>query len=407
MFDTTQIALSDPQFKANPYPVFARLRTEAPVCQVRFARNRPALTWLVTRYDDVVSILRDPRISSDRRRNISGRKPIRMRVLYSIFGPIIDNMLGSDEPDHTRLRTLVHKGFTQKRVEELRNRIDSLTHELAAKLPGNTTFDLVSDYALPIPTTIIAEMLGVPVSDRERFRRWSDALLQSSATSWTGMIGNTPKFFAFMNYIRDLIEQRRRDPKADLISALVGVEEAGDKLTKDELLSMVLLLLIAGYETTVNVIATGTLALLDNPEQLLRLRAKPELIPSAVEELLRYYTPIDFATYRWAHDDIPIAGVHMKKGDNVMAAISSANRDEAQFASPDTLDIARDPNRHIAFGQGIHYCLGAFLARLEAQIAFATLIEHCPALHLAVPRDQIQWRESLLLRGLEQLPLAC
>jgi len=328
-------------------------------------------------------------------------------VLYKIFGPVIDNMLGSDEPDHTRLRTLVHKAFTQKRVEELRGRIEALTREVIAECPRQNTWDLVADYALPIPTTIIGEMLGVPPQDKMRFRRWSDALLQSTATSWKGMIGNTPKFIAFLKYIRGLIEARRRNPKDDLISALVAAEEAGDKLTSDELLSMVLLLLIAGYETTVNLISCGTLALLEHPDQWERLRAEPRLVSSAVEEMLRFYTPIDYATYRWAHDDMPVRGVTIPRGENVMVSISSANRDEAQFDSPDRFDIGREPNRHIAFGQGIHYCLGAFLARLEGQIAFTTLANECPTLHLAVPRDAIRWRMSMLLRGLEQLPVSC
>ncbi len=406
MLDTTKISLADPQFKANPYPLYTRLRTDAPVCRVRFT-PKGGFTWLITRYDDVVSVLRDPRLSSDRRRNHSGKVPVRLKLLYKIFGPVIDNMLGSDEPDHTRLRTLVHKAFTQKRVEQLRDRIELLTRDIISNCLEKKTFDLVSDYALPIPTTIIGEMLGVPPRDKLRFRRWSDALLQSTATSWKGIVGNTPQFFAFLKYIRNLIDERRRDPKDDLISALVAAEEAGDKLTSEELLSMVLLLLIAGYETTVNLISCGTLALLEHPAELAKLREDPKLIVSAVEEMLRFYTPIDYATYRWAHDEIPIAGVTIPRGDNVILSISSANRDERQFTFPDQFDVAREPNRHVAFGQGIHYCLGAFLARLEGQLAFTTLLEECPGLRLSIPREQVRWRMSMLLRGLEELPVQC
>ena len=406
MFDTTQISLSDPQLKSNPYPLYARLRAEAPVCRVKFA-PKGRFTWLITRYDDVVSVLRDQRLSSDRRRNYSSKVPVRLKLLYKIFGPVVDNMLGSDEPDHARLRALVHKAFTQKRVEELRGRIEALIREVIADCIQKTNFDLVADYALPIPTTIIGEMLGVPPQDKMRFRRWSDALLQSTATSWSGMISNTPKFLAFLKYIRNLIEERRKTPKDDLISALVEAEEAGDKLSGDELLSMVLLLLIAGYETTVNLISCGTLALLEHPEQLERLRGDAKLMGSAVEEMLRFYTPIDYATYRWAHEEIPVAGIAIPRGDNVMLAISSANRDETQFTNPEQFDIGRDPNRHIAFGQGVHYCLGAFLARLEGQIAFTTLLEQCPELRLAVPRNQVRWRMSILMRGLEELPVRC
>jgi cytochrome P450 PksS len=332
---------------------------------------------------------------------------VRLKILYKIFGPVIDNMLGSDEPDHTRLRNLVHKAFTQKRVEELRGRIDLLTRNIISNCLEKKTFDLVSDYALPIPTTIIGEMLGVPPRDKMRFRRWSDALFQSTATSWSGMIHNTPKFIAFLKYIRTLIEERRNNPQGDLISALVAAEEAGERLNSDELLSMVLLLLIAGYETTVNLISCGTLALLEHPDELAKLRAEPKLMGSAVEEMHTNKTPKHNPTNPTAHDDLPVAGVTIPRGENVMVSISSANRDEAQFVRPDQFDVAREPNRHIAFGQGIHYCLGAFLARLEGQLAIAALLENCRDLRLAVPRSVLRWRKTLLLRGLEDLPVHC
>jgi len=403
-FSSEGIVLADPQMKSNPYELYRQLRAESPVCRVKFT-EQSSYAWLITRYDDVISVLRDPRIANDRRNIPSSKQSVRLRVLYKVFGPVIFNMLTSDEPNHTRLRGLVHKAFTQKRVEELRARVESLTNELAHALREKQTWDVVGDYALPIPTTIIAEMLGVPSADRKRFKRWSDSLLLSSATSWTGMIRNVPMFMAFLRYIRGLVKARRKNPQDDLISALVLAEEAGDKLTEDELVSMIFLLLIAGYETTVNLIGNGTLALLENPEQLEKLRANPGLAVPAVEEFLRYYSPLDYTQSRGARTDITIAGSTIRAGDIIVAAIGSANRDELQFTNPDVMDITRDPNRHIAFGQGIHYCLGAFLARMEAQIAFRTIVEHFPDLRLAVARDTLQWRKSMLIRGLEELPV--
>jgi cytochrome P450 PksS len=400
-----EIVLSDPLLKANPYPVYSLLRAEVPVCRARFAPGG-VFAWLITRFDDVVSVLRNPQIANDRRSVPDYNPPFRMRVLYRIFGPVVDNMLGSDEPDHTRLRNLVHKAFTQKRVEELRSRIESLTNELAdAAFQDHHRWDIVNDYAVPIPTTIIAEMLGVPASDRLRFKKWSDSLLLASATRWSGMARNVPRFLAFLHYIRTLVQEARRNPKDDLISALVQAEEAGDKLSEDELVSMIFLLLIAGYETTVNLIGNGMLALLENPAQYEKLHHSPSLVPLAVEEFLRYYTPIDYAQARAARTSITIRGVNIRAGDSIVACISSANRDEACFKNPEVLDIARDPNRHIAFGQGLHFCLGAFLARLEAQIAFTTLMRRFPQFEFAEHQRNLQWRKSMLMRGLEALPV--
>jgi cytochrome P450 PksS len=283
--------------------------------------------------------------------------------------------------------------------------VEGLTEELIDHAARQGRFDLIADYALPIPSTIIAEMLGVPVADRPRFTKWSDALLSASATKLTGMAVNLPKFRAFMRYIRSLIDQRRREPQDDLISALVAAEEAGDRLSQDELESMVFLLLIAGYETTVNLIGNGTLALLEHPEQMELLKARPEVMAAAVEEFARYYSPVDYAQSRVIRTDVQMNGATVRRGEVVFAALSSANRDEAQFPNPDTFDITRDPNRHLGFGHGPHYCLGAFLARMEASIAFHTLLRRCPDLQLAVPRHSVRWRESFILRGVQSLPV--
>jgi cytochrome P450 PksS len=289
-------------------------------------------------------------------------------------------------------------------VEGLRPRIESLTEELLDRAAGQNRIDVIRDYALPLPTTVIAEILGVPVSDRQRFQRWSAAMVD--VASPLQILRSVPSFRAFFRYIRELVKQRRRRPGNDLISALVAAEEADDKLNEDELRAMVLLLLVAGYETTVNLIGNGTLALIENPGESEKLRAQPSLMPSAVEELLRYSSPLEMATQRWALRDIEIAGVTIPKGDLVAAGIASANRDPHQFERPDALNLTREPNRHVAFGLGIHHCLGAQLARLEAQIAFTTLLQHFPQIRLAVPRNGLRWRKSLFLRGLEALPVA-
>jgi cytochrome P450 PksS len=403
MLDTASIFLPDPKYKPNPYPMYAQLRAEQPVARFR---GRFGMIWLVTRYDDVMAMLKDLRLANDPR-GVPERKPsLQLKVLHKLFWPLIFHMLGTDDPDHARLRGLVSKAFTLKRIEALRTQVESLTNELLDLATHQEKFDVVRDYALVIPTTIIAQMLGIPPEDRTRFTRWSDSLLSSSATSVKGMATNLPRFRAFMRYVRELIETRRRHPQDDLVSALIEAEEAGDHLSADELLAMVFLLLIAGYETTVNLIGNGTLALLDNPEQLERLRQHPELMTTAVEEFARYYTPIDYSQPRIARCDFDLSGVRIRQGQPVFAALSSANRDETQFHNADRLDVSREPNRHLGFGHGPHYCLGAFLARMEANVAFTTLLRRCPDLRLAVPRQDVRWRDSFLLRGIESLPVA-
>ncbi|MDQ2869295.1 MAG: cytochrome P450 [Acidobacteriota bacterium] len=384
-------------FKANPYPFYARLRAEEPVCPVRLPDKQVA--WLVTRYDDVAAVLKDDRFAKDRSK-VLAKQP----WVPGIFRPLARNMLDVDPPDHTRLRSLVQRAFTPRVVEQARARIQKLTEDLLDRSLARGEMDLVRDYALPIPTTIIAEMLGVPVEDRHKFHRWSAAIVQSNPSGWR-MIRAIPSAVLFLRYIRHLVKARRARPRADLVSALVQVEEAGEQLSEDELLAMVFLLLIAGHETTVNLIANGTLALLEYPDQMEKLREDPGLIRSAVEELLRHSGPLETATERFAREDVTIAGVTIPRGSLVYAVLASANRDERQFADPDAVDIAREPNRHLAFGLGVHYCLGAPLARLEGQIAFDTLLRRISSLRLAVAPEALRWRRGLVLRGLETLPV--
>lgn len=354
----------------------------------------------------MVAAFKDERLVSNRLNAPTQDRPLKEHLLHRLFGPLNRNMLGSDESDHGRLRGLVQQAFTARRVEELRSRIQSLTEELLDRVAGNQQIDVVRDYALPLPSIVIAQMLGVPVADRERFHRWSDAMLSLNAMEWLGMMRAAPIVISFFRYIRKLVRLRRKEPQDDLVSALVAAEQAGDKLSEDEVVAMIFLLLIAGHETTVNLIGNGTLSLLENPAQLEKLRAQPSLMPAAVEELARYDGPLEVANARWARCDITISGMTIPKGDPALLSLTSANRDPQQFTSPEKLDLTRAANRHVAFGQGIHYCLGAVLARMEAQIAFTTLLRRFPEIKLAVRRTALCWRKSLVLHGLKALPLS-
>jgi len=405
---TTHVAtpdLASPRFKANPYPFYARLRADAPVWRTTVLGRRPA--WLVTRYDDVVGILKDERFVKNRLNAVAEGQTAAGPWMPSFLKPLERNMLDLDAPDHTRLRALVHQAFTARLVERLRERIQSLTGELldaAQAQSTDGTIDLVSAYALPLPSIVIADLLGVPAGDRRRFHRWSSALATVSTAG--DMLWAVSYAWAFMRYVRQLVARRRTDPQDDLITALLQAEASGDTLSEDELLAMVVLLLIAGHETTVNLIASGTLALLEYPDERERLRRDPALIKPAIEELLRFTSPVDIATERYTSEDVTLAGTTIPRGGLVLAAVGSANRDEHQFPNPDTLDLGREPNRHLAFGQGVHYCLGAPLARLEGQIAISTLLRRMPDLRLAVAPESLRWRRGLILRGLEALPVA-
>jgi cytochrome P450 PksS len=403
MLDPAEIDLSDPEFKSNPYPAYRRMREDAPVCRVRFGRW--FLAWLVTRYADVLAVLRDERFTKNpHQAKLAGARGNEMRLLQ-ITTPITRNLLSLDPPDHTRLRALVQKAFTAGLVENMRTRMESVAEELLDRAAGQgrMRMDVVRDYALPLPMTIITEMLGVPLADRERFRRWADAIIDVSGVPqalWAAING-----LRFLRYNRRLIRSRRKNPANDLLTSLIAAEETGQKLDESELLNMIFILLIAGYETTVNLIGNGTLTLLEHPAEMAKLLSEPSRMPSAVEELLRHESPVELATPRWTLCDVTLAGMTIPKGSLVWAGIASANRDPQQFEHPDALDLSREPNRHLSFGQGIHYCVGSPLARLEAQIAFTTLLGRFPHLRLAEPRKALRWRKSPVLRGLEALPV--
>jgi pimeloyl-[acyl-carrier protein] synthase len=317
------------------------------------------------------------------------------------------SMLDRDPPDHTRLRSLVSKAFTPRVVEALRPHIQKIVDSLLDRVAGANAMDLIEDFAYPLPVIVICEMLGVPFEDHERFKQWGldiarglDSILLPPDSDVARRSDAARS--ALTAYFRELIAERRASPRADLLSGLIAAEEVGDRLREDELLATCILLLVAGHETTVNLIGNGTLALLRHRDQLRRLREDPGLIASAVEELLRYDGPVQ-RTARVSGEDVAIAGRTIAKGELVMPFIGAADRDPAQFPDPDRLDIARTDNRHIAFGWGIHFCLGAPLARLEGQIALNTLVRRLPKLALAT--DKPEYRESLTLRGLSTLPV--
>ena len=395
--------LASPQFKADPFGFYARLRATAPVHRVTLPGKRSA--WLVTRYDDVVAILKDDRLAKDPLNALSDDQRAKQPWLPGFLKPLSRNMLDLDGADHARLRALVHKAFTPRLIEQLHGRIQTLADDLLSAVPDKSRLDLIRDYALPLPITIISDLLGVPQADRQQFGRWSRRIVAVTASPLDLPLV-LPAIWQFMRFVRRLCAIRRADPQDDLLSALLHAEEAGDTFSEDELLAMVVLVLIAGHETTVNLIGNGTLALLENPEQLALLRANPALSKSAVEELLRFTSPVELATERYAREPITIAGTTIPRGEQVLAVLASANRDERYFVQPGLLDLTRQPNRHLAFGQGSHYCLGAPLARLEGQIAFNTLLRRAPNLRLTVPPDALRWRRGMFLRGLERLPLA-
>jgi cytochrome P450 len=387
-----------PEFVADPYPTYHRLRAEDPVHQ------SPLGFWVLTRYEDVVSVLRDPRLI---------KEPIAAFVAarFGLAAPPTGmglSMLDRDPPDHTRLRGLVSKAFTPRVIERLRPHIQQIVDGLLDRVEGARGMDLIEQFAYPLPVIVICEMLGVPVADHERFKGWGldiarglDAIMlpPDSPVAERSVVARR----ALAEYFRGLIAERRAAPRDDMLSGLIAAEEAGDKLSEDELLATCILLLVAGHETTVNLIGNGSLALLRHPDQRRRLQEDPGLIVTAVEELLRFDGPVQ-RTSRIPSEDVTIGGKIIGKGEMVMPFIGAADRDPAQFPEPDRLDIGRADNRHIAFGWGIHFCIGAPLARVEGQIALNTLLRRQPRLALAT--DTPEYRQSLTLRGLSALPVS-
>jgi cytochrome P450 len=381
----------------DPLSYFARIRAAGPVTPVMMPEGNRA--WLVTRYEDVRGALADPRLNKDWARKLTPEdwEPDPVSGFLSV------HLLNLDPPDHTRLRKLVTKAFTARRVAGLRPRIEAITTSLLDTMASASTdeVDLIDAFAFPLPITVICELIGIPAADQEEFKRWSHAIVSSVVSQEEVYSAG----LAMYHYFTDLLAAKRKEPADDLLSALITARDEGDSLNERELMAMMFLLLVAGHETTTNLIASGTLALLTHPEELSRLRGDPALLPGAVEELLRFVNPVNHATERFTLEPTEIAGVTIPAREWVLCVTSSANHDPARFADPERLDLSRDAGGHLAFGHGIHFCLGAPLARLEGEIAFGSLLARFPALSLAVPASSLRWRPSSLIHGLESLPV--
>ncbi|MGW4687056.1 cytochrome P450 family protein [Streptomyces sp. NPDC004244] len=390
---------ADPAFVADPFPLYRQLREEGPVRRAVIAGGLEA--WLVTRYEDGLAALSDSRLSSDVRDAADQR--LLQQLPETERDSMLSNMLRSDPPDHTRLRRLVSKAFTARRVAAMEPRIQALTDRLLDAVVPAGRADLVADFALPLPVAVISELLGVPVDDRHDFQHWTDRMLTRGAEPVDPAVVNEA-WQHMRGYVTGLIRDARAHPGDDLLSGLIAARDEEQQLTEDELIAMVFLLLAAGYITTVNLIGGGIATLLAHPDQLELLRSDPELLPSAVEEFLRYDGPVSPGIARFAREDVEIAGVAIPRGATVLIASAIADRDPGRFADPDRLDITRQDNAHLAFGHGVHYCLGAPLARLEGRIAIGTALRRLPGLALAVPPQEIHWRPGGL-RGPMSLPV--
>ena len=387
-------------FKVDPYPIFAAMRRDDPLLH-QVGMDGETYLWFATRYADVERVLTsDGPFARDFRAH--GRE-------FPIPDPAIDDlvnnhMLNKDGADHRRLRGLVTQAFTPRRVRDMRPRVQAIADELLDSVEAWGAMDLVADYAFHLPTIVILEMMGIPPDDRDKFRAWSNAVIMPAMTP-DSFETFMHEMGAFLAYLRSLFAERRVAPAGDLVSALIHAEEAGDRLSEGELFGMVMLLIVAGHETTVNLIGNAMVALWHHPDQLARLRADPGLMPVAVEEFLRYDGSVERAFTRFITYDSVIGGQALAAGEMIVPILAAANHDPAVFADPDRLDITRSPNPHLGFGKGAHYCLGAPLARLEAEVALNTLLRRLPELRPAVPLESLTRRLSPTFRSLEKLPV--
>jgi cytochrome P450 len=390
----------NPNFRQNPYPFYQRLREADPV------HWNPPGAWLVTRYVDAVAVLRDSNIGHATGRTAEYTDYLLQQGKLSPIELLLSHwMVSKNPPDHARLRNLVNRAFTPAAIEALRPQIQQIVDGLLDKVEKQGTFDLIADLAYPLPVTVIAALLGVPLDEHERFRQWSRDLLGviDIVQSPEAVKRGNAAIQKFIDYFRELIAERRKNPQADLLSALIAVQEQDDRLNETELIANCILLFVAGHETTMNLIGNGMLALLSCPDQLLKLRDDSSLITRAIEELLRYESPVQFYG-RAIREDTVLNGKQLRKGQALFILPGAINRDPAQFPNPDRLDITRQENHHLAFGYGIHFCLGAPLARVEGQIAIATLVRRMPQLKLQT--ETVTWQDTLAVRGLKSLPVS-
>ncbi|MFJ8490050.1 cytochrome P450 [Streptomyces sp. NPDC094038] len=405
------LELFTPTFFQQPHDVLAELRQTGPALPVTTPNG--LRTWLVTRYEDARTLLADPRLSKDMRvgRDLIPRNfadPAKREEFLkeagdqSQFPQVLSvHMLDSDPPDHTRLRRLVGRAFTARRMASLRPRIAELTDELLAGIARHRRTDLMEALAFPVPFTVICWLLGVPPDDRTEFRRWSNLLVSGAGTDEVRQASAD-----MIGYLRALIDAKRAAADDDLLSDLVHATDEGDRLTPDELISMAFLLLVAGHETTVNLIGNGALALLRHPRVREQLAADETLWPAAIEEFLRYDGPVTNATWRFTTEPVEVGDVVIPEGEFVTISLGAAARDPKRHEAPDRLDIGRDNSGGLAFGHGVHHCLGAPLARLEGHVVLSRLFARFPGLRLAETADTLRWRSSLMMRGLEKLPVS-
>ncbi|WP_372869209.1 cytochrome P450 family protein [Planomicrobium okeanokoites] len=380
-------------FVENPYPYYAQLRAGDPVYKTRFPDGQQG--WLITGYEEAVEALKEPRFIKDFSKLYGGSMDG-----MSVF---TQNMLFSDPPDHRRLRGLAQKAFTPRVIEGMKERIEEITDQLLDEMEQKKEINLIDDFAFPLPIIVICEILGVPSEDRDKFRIWSNSLIEGS--SGEPGVSVYQHMNDFIRYLGEWFSRTRLETKDDLISKLIEAEEEGDRLTEKELYGLVTLLIIAGHETTVNLIGNTFLNLLKHPEQKELLRKKPELIGQAIEESLRFDGPVEFSTSRWAGENFQFAGKEISRGELVVVALSAANRDPDQFDDPEVFEISREKSPHLAFGTGIHHCLGAPLARLEGKIAVSRLLDRFPDLKLRIPESELKWRQGMIVRGVKEIPV--
>jgi cytochrome P450 len=391
--------LTSPEFARDPYGPNDALRARGAVHPIDFPPGAEA--FLVVGYEQVRAAFTDPRLSKDLRNG-----PDWFRERMTANSPAVAyNMIMSDPPDHTRLRRLVSSHLSPRRVQRLRTRIQTITDELIDALPASGEFDLMEQFCVPLPLIVICELLGIPAADRPAFRAWTAVLLQSAYVQGPAAERRRAASEAIESYFDRLSVLRRGDRRDDVVSSLVTARDAG-RCTQNEVISTLVILLAAGHETTVHLISNGMVALLLDPDRMRELRDDPTLTPAAVEEFLRFDSPAERGTLRFATEDMELAGTRIPRGSFVHLSISSAHRDPAVFTEPHRLDLVRAPNPHLAFGHGIHFCLGAPLARLEGQIAFSTMLRRIPDLELAVAPQDLRWiADSSIVHGLERLPV--
>lgn len=398
--------LFDWEFATDPYPAYAWLREHAPVHRTTLPSGVEA--WLVTRYADARRALADQRLSKNPANHEgSAHAKGRTGIPGERKAELMTHLLNIDPPDHTRLRRLVSKAFTPRRVAEFTPRVQELTDHLIDGFCEKGEADLIHEFAFPLPIYAICEMLGVPREDQDDFRDWAGMMIRHGGGPRGGVARSVKQM---RTYLGELIHRKRDDLGDDLISDLIRASDHGDHLTEAEATAMAFILLFAGFETTVNLIGNGVHSLFMNPEQRERLQlslaaGESGLLATGVEELLRYDGPVELATWRFATESFTFGGQDIAAGDPVLVVLAAADRDPERFADPDTLDLSRTDNQHLGYGHGIHYCLGAPLARLEGQTALATLLTRLPDLELAVPPEELRWRGGLIMRGLRTLPV--